>query len=477
MSSENRQNSVQLALYDLSRGMSRALSAQILGGEEYAIDLIPHTGLIVYGKEYFFGGGGPGISAEDPDFFRSSRGIQPISVETIGYTTVSQVEFDDWCVREMTEGQFSGNAYDLFQNNCNNFSHHAALHGLRLERGVPQYILDIPQKFLASPAGQMFRPMFESMQVQGGNVPFVPTGNGTITSSTTTQKTPSDFNPWAQMTDHVTENKKPSTPIIDKYNQPLLSNDSQTAVLCASKFQECEAIVEAAKYLGTSERMPNQTLEKACNELLHKLSQGHQQTFGLMLLRLFILEDIDRYCCRGCLQWITSTLLKESNVSDTTLSMAWCCLSNSAATQGLHYLKEQNVLAFAFQNISEEKTGVQVKQAISSFLYNVGLAFVSTNQSTEKIKSDDLDDEIVSLLCGSFDGLDQETDPTTQKRRLLLVGTLLKSNNTAAELAVDLGFDEVLKLTISSQESQEEHILAKEVLALLKYAITTRRRT
>mmetsp|Transcript_21543 Transcript_21543/g.31871 ORF Transcript_21543/g.31871 Transcript_21543/m.31871 type:complete len:473 (-) Transcript_21543:9-1427(-) len=470
MPSENKQTVVQLALYDLSRGMSRALSAQFLGGSEHAIDLIPHTGVIVYGKEYFFGGGGPGISAEHPGFFRRSRNIEPISVETIGYTTVSQLEFDDWCVRKMAEGKFSGHAYDLFQNNCNNFSHHAALDGLRLERGVPQHILDIPQKFLASPTGQMFRPILESMQVQGGGMPLVPVGSSPVTSPPTTKAAPSDYNPWARMADHAVENKKPLTPIIDKHKKPLLSNDSKTAVLCASKFQECEAIMEAAKHLGESKTITNQTLEKACNQLLHKLSQGHHQTFGLMLLRLFILHDGDEYCCRGCLQWISSTLLKGSNLSDTTLSMAWCCLSNSAATQGLYYLKEQNILEFAFQNISEENTTAQVKQAISSFLYNLGLAFASANENTEKTNCGGMEDEIVSLLCGSFDGLDQETDPTTQKRRLLLVGHILKASNTAVELAVDLGFDEILALTILSQEEQEEQMLTKEILALLQHA-------
>jgi hypothetical protein len=40
---------VLLAVYDLSRGMARGLSAQFLG-PDFAIDVIPHTGLIVYGE-------------------------------------------------------------------------------------------------------------------------------------------------------------------------------------------------------------------------------------------------------------------------------------------------------------------------------------------------------------------------------------------------------------------------------------------
>ena len=65
---------VHLAIYDLSGGMARNLSAQFLG-PNHAIDMIPHTALLVFGKEYFFGGG---IQAVDPYVFRSMRGIQPV---------------------------------------------------------------------------------------------------------------------------------------------------------------------------------------------------------------------------------------------------------------------------------------------------------------------------------------------------------------------------------------------------------------
>lgn len=41
---------VQVYLYDLSQGMARALSQQFLGKQ---IDGIWHTGIVVYGHEYF----------------------------------------------------------------------------------------------------------------------------------------------------------------------------------------------------------------------------------------------------------------------------------------------------------------------------------------------------------------------------------------------------------------------------------------
>jgi hypothetical protein len=45
---------VTIHLYDLSQGMAKAFSPMFLGKQ---IDGIWHTGIVVYGKEYYFGGG------------------------------------------------------------------------------------------------------------------------------------------------------------------------------------------------------------------------------------------------------------------------------------------------------------------------------------------------------------------------------------------------------------------------------------
>jgi hypothetical protein len=49
-----QQERVQLVVYDLSRGMATAMSQSILGQQ---IDGIWHTGIQVFGTEYYFGGG------------------------------------------------------------------------------------------------------------------------------------------------------------------------------------------------------------------------------------------------------------------------------------------------------------------------------------------------------------------------------------------------------------------------------------
>jgi len=153
---------VYLAIYDLSMGMARNLSSQFLG-PAHTIDIIPHTAIIVFGKEYFFG---RGIESCTPNEFRQTRGIHPIEVKLIGRTEKSKIEFEQWCIIQGQNGQFGVESYDLLTRNCNNFSHEAAIHGLELPIGVPQWILDVPSKFLSSPMGMMIRPILEGMQVR-----------------------------------------------------------------------------------------------------------------------------------------------------------------------------------------------------------------------------------------------------------------------------------------------------------------------
>lgn len=45
---------VSLYLYDISNGMAKSFSPMLIGK---VIEGVWHTGLVVYGKEYFYGGG------------------------------------------------------------------------------------------------------------------------------------------------------------------------------------------------------------------------------------------------------------------------------------------------------------------------------------------------------------------------------------------------------------------------------------
>ncbi|KAH7829093.1 putative PPPDE peptidase domain [Monocercomonoides exilis] len=45
---------VQIYLYDLSHGMVRSMSAMLIGK---TLEGLWHTGIVVYGKEYYYSGG------------------------------------------------------------------------------------------------------------------------------------------------------------------------------------------------------------------------------------------------------------------------------------------------------------------------------------------------------------------------------------------------------------------------------------
>ena len=73
---------------------------------------------MVYGREYFFGGG---IQQLPIGGFSSAHGIQPVRTVSIGETQISQDVFHEYL--HSISPRFSAATYDLINNNCNNFSH------------------------------------------------------------------------------------------------------------------------------------------------------------------------------------------------------------------------------------------------------------------------------------------------------------------------------------------------------------------
>lgn len=288
---------VQLAIYDLSNGIAKALSAQLLG-PQHSIEIVPHTSILAFGKEYYFGA--TGVEQTDPHHFRSTRQLFPIQIQDLGHTTVSQEEFERWCKTHVENGLYASHSYDLFVRNCNNFSHHAATEGLRLKQAVPEWILDVPRRVLASPMGPLIRPMLEQMQIAPSGDDGYDTGSSTTASSSSISSstlwtaanrtgdcnsTTKDndilmsMNPWDNLpkvcpktdnssndvssngkeqstsisNDVTTSTKrrselnppvnKDAAPLLDSYSRPLLSQDNQMIQQCTNKLKHCSFVV------------------------------------------------------------------------------------------------------------------------------------------------------------------------------------------------------------------------------------------
>ena len=242
----NDGSEVLLAIYDLSHGMAKQLSAQFLGpGHE--LEMIPHTAIRCFRKEWYFGGG---IQSVDPIQFQFSTGMVPVQVLPLGRTTMGLVEFESWCVQQQQypHGKFTVASYDLLHCNCNHFSHAAALQGLKLSQGVPQWILDVPQRFLSSPMGQLVRPMLEQMQITAQS-PVAPISASSCASTRSGRCNPKDGlfvlsdsvtteqeNPWTASTSQAAHpSESMSTPVLDSFHKPLVSKDTGSIPLIIRK--------------------------------------------------------------------------------------------------------------------------------------------------------------------------------------------------------------------------------------------------
>lgn len=138
---------VELALYDLSGGVAKTMSLELLGT---TIEMLPHSGIRAFGREYFYSGG---IQSSLPQTVESSMLGRPVSVEKLGSTSKTKKEFDDFLA---STTEWTAESYDLWHHNCNNF---AATCAEFLGVSYPRWILDLPSRVLRTPLGAMLEPL------------------------------------------------------------------------------------------------------------------------------------------------------------------------------------------------------------------------------------------------------------------------------------------------------------------------------
>ncbi|WCJ38096.1 Desumoylating isopeptidase 1 [Euphorbia peplus] len=154
---------VILNVYDLSQGMARQLSSSFLGK---VIEGIWHTGVVVYGNEYYFGGG-----IQNDPAGRTPYGT-PVKVVDLGITHVSQDVFEMYL--DEISPRYTAETYSLLTHNCNNFSNEVAQFLVGVS--IPDFILQLPNEVLSSPMGALIMPMIQNLEttLRAGAVPQVP---------------------------------------------------------------------------------------------------------------------------------------------------------------------------------------------------------------------------------------------------------------------------------------------------------------
>ena len=103
---------VVLHVYDISNGHAARLSPVLLG--EY-IEAVYHTGVVVYNREYFFGGGIQSLPPGETPFGRPMERIE------LSATALPPEVFDEFLSELAQSGRFSASTYSLLSNNCNHF--------------------------------------------------------------------------------------------------------------------------------------------------------------------------------------------------------------------------------------------------------------------------------------------------------------------------------------------------------------------
>lgn len=149
---------VTLLVYDITMGMAKAMSMMIIGQQ---IDAVYHTSLVVFGREYYFGGG---ICHDAPKTTPYGKPIQEIP---LGQTEIPKEVFEEF-LNDISP-RFTAEKYDIIEHNCNMFTDAAA--EFLVGKGIGEHYVKQAKNLLESPAGQMFKPLLAQMQGQVQNPP------------------------------------------------------------------------------------------------------------------------------------------------------------------------------------------------------------------------------------------------------------------------------------------------------------------
>lgn len=154
---------VLLNVYDLSQGLARQLSVSFLGR---AIEGIWHTGIVVYGNEYYFGGG-----IQHSPVGKTPYG-KPLKVVELGITHLPKEVFEEY-LQEISP-RYTVETYSLLHHNCNNFSNELAQ--FLVGCSIPEFILRLPDEVMNSPIGALLMPMTQQLEttLRYGGVPQAP---------------------------------------------------------------------------------------------------------------------------------------------------------------------------------------------------------------------------------------------------------------------------------------------------------------
>jgi hypothetical protein len=141
-----RKEPVELYCYDLAGGKAPLLTPLI--GQYW--EGVWHTSIVVFGKEYWYGGR---LFESVP---QTTAFGKPTRVEALGSTLRTKDELWELLTRELAR-EFTTANYDVLTHNCNHFTDE--LSRFLLNEPIPQHIASQGEAVLSSPLSRLFRPM------------------------------------------------------------------------------------------------------------------------------------------------------------------------------------------------------------------------------------------------------------------------------------------------------------------------------
>jgi len=136
---------VLLRVYDLSNGHAARWSKFLLGQK---LDGVWHSGLNLFGREYFYGSGMYKMRTEEMEQFFQMR---PQRVHVLGFIHLEQCDFERYLLS--IKPAFTAEFYDLVWWNCNDFTDVVCRH--LFGRGIPLYVLEPPKTLAESTLGKL----------------------------------------------------------------------------------------------------------------------------------------------------------------------------------------------------------------------------------------------------------------------------------------------------------------------------------
>ncbi|XP_072030052.1 uncharacterized protein [Amphiura filiformis] len=153
---------VTLYVYDLTKGLAKSMSLPLIGKQ---LDGIWHTSIVIFDREYFYGGGG--VESCQPGGTILGR---PDQIHHLGNTEVTYSLFLDY-LGGLGAEDYSGDKYNLFDHNCNSFSNEVA--EFLTSKHIPSFIINLPQEILNTPIGAILKPIMDSMSANPMGKPTV----------------------------------------------------------------------------------------------------------------------------------------------------------------------------------------------------------------------------------------------------------------------------------------------------------------